>query len=73
MGLGKTIQVLATSWTLMQRGGVNGKPVVRKMLVVAPSSVIKNWGNEIKKWLGMERTAYLVLLPGKEACAQVCF
>ena len=71
MGLGKTLQVLATSWTLMQRGGPFGKPMVRKMLVVAPSSVIKNWGNEIQKWLGMERAAYLVLLPGKEAANQV--
>lgn len=71
MGLGKTLQVLATSWTLMQRGGPGGKPVVRKMLVVAPSSVIKNWGNEIKKWLGMERAAYLVLLPGQAAASQV--
>lgn len=35
-------------------------------------SVIKNWGQEIKKWLGMERAAYLVLLPGKEAASQVC-
>lgn len=34
-------------------------------------SVIKNWGQEIKKWLGMERAAYLVLLPGKEAASQV--
>lgn len=71
MGLGKTLQVLATSWTLMQRGGPFGKAAVRKMLVVAPSSVIKNWGNEIHKWLGMERAAYLVLLPGKEATGQV--
>jgi SNF2 family DNA or RNA helicase len=70
-GLGKTLQVLATSWTLMQRGGPKGRPAVRKMLVVAPSSVIKNWGQEIHKWLGMERAAYLVLLPGKEAAGQV--
>ena len=55
----------------MQRGGAKGRPAVRKMLVVAPSSVIKNWGQEIHKWLGMERAAYLVLLPGKEAAGQV--
>lgn len=72
MGLGKTLQVLAASWTLMQRGGPFGKPAVRKMLVVAPSSVIKNWGKEIHKWLGMERASYLVLLPSKEATSQVC-
>jgi SNF2 family DNA or RNA helicase len=71
MGLGKTLQVLAASWTLMHRGGAEGRPLVRKMLVVAPSSVIKNWGQEIKKWLGMERAPYLVLMPSKEAVAQV--
>jgi SNF2-related domain len=72
MGLGKTIQVLAASWALMQRFERDTRPAVRKMLVVAPSSVINNWGQEIKKWLGMERAAYLVLLPGPEANNQVC-
>eukprot|EP00892_Ulva_mutabilis_P003145 jgi/Ulvmu1/12831/UM098_0013.1 len=71
MGLGKTVQVLAASWAMMSGGGPSGRPLVRKMLVVAPSSVIRNWGQEIKKWLGMERAAYLVLMPGKEAAAQV--
>ena len=51
--------------------GPAGRPVVRKMLVVAPSSVTANWGQELHKWLGMERAAYLVLAPGPEAAAQV--
>ena len=70
MGLGKTLQVLATSWTLIQRGGRGGKGLVRKVLVVAPSSVIANWGQEIKKWLGIG-VEYLVLQPGKDAATQV--
>ena len=37
MGLGKTVQVLATSWAMMCGGGPAGRPLVRKMLVVAPS------------------------------------
>ena len=71
MGLGKTLQVLATAWTLMRRGGASGSPVVRKLLVVAPSSVVKNWGQEVTKWLGTHRAPYLALLPGKDAAQQV--
>lgn len=41
-GLGKTIQVLGT---------VNADTNLRLVLVVAPTSLIKNWEREAKKWL----------------------
>eukprot|EP00118_Oscarella_pearsei_P020799 m.229567 g.229567 ORF g.229567 m.229567 type:complete len:886 (+) comp40045_c0_seq52:113-2770(+) len=61
MGLGKTIQCIALLWTLLKQGVYGGKPVVRKALVITPSSLVKNWQKEIRKWLGNERLkAYAV-------------
>lgn len=51
MGLGKTIQTVATVYTCL-RQGKHGTPICRKCLVVAPSSLVKNWCNEFEKWLG---------------------
>jgi hypothetical protein len=39
---GKTLQVLALLWTLL-RQGPEGRPLVRKAVVVAPASLVKNW------------------------------
>lgn len=38
-----------------------GKPVIKKVIVAAPSSIISNWGLEVKKWLGDERLEALVV------------
>ena len=51
MGMGKTIQAITLLWTLL-RQGPDGVPAARKALIVAPSSLVANWGKEIKKWLG---------------------
>ena len=51
MGLGKTIQAVTLIWTLL-RQGLNGLPAAKKVMVVAPSSLVGNWQNEFKKWLG---------------------
>ena len=51
MGLGKTIQTVATIWTCLKQGK-HGTPISRKCIVVAPSSLVKNWCNEFEKWLG---------------------
>jgi superfamily II DNA or RNA helicase len=51
MGLGKTIQTVATVYTCLKQGK-NGSPVTRKAIIVAPSSLVKNWSNEFDKWLG---------------------
>jgi hypothetical protein len=72
MGLGKTLQVLAVSWALMNAQGPTGRPFVRKMLIVAPSSVCSNWGKEIKKWIGaFHGECHRVLMPGKHAANTV--
>ncbi|KAF4526990.1 hypothetical protein B566_EDAN001537 [Ephemera danica] len=50
MGLGKTLQCITLMWTLL-RQGPDAKPIIDKAVVVAPSSLVKNWYNEINKWL----------------------
>eukprot|EP01065_Artemidia_motanka_P014839 TRINITY_DN18667_c0_g1_i1.p1 TRINITY_DN18667_c0_g1~~TRINITY_DN18667_c0_g1_i1.p1 ORF type:complete len:1131 (+),score=275.36 TRINITY_DN18667_c0_g1_i1:70-3462(+) len=50
MGLGKSIQAIALLWTCLKQGK-HGRPVARKAVVVAPSSLVQNWCNEINKWL----------------------
>lgn len=51
MGLGKTLQCLALMWTLL-RQGPRGRRTIDKCIVVCPSSLVRNWANEIDKWLG---------------------
>ncbi|XP_044736211.1 DNA repair and recombination protein RAD54-like [Chrysoperla carnea] len=50
MGLGKTLQCITLMWTLL-RQGPECKPLIDKAIIVAPSSLVKNWYNEIQKWL----------------------
>jgi len=51
MGLGKTLQCITLLWTLLKQG-INAKPTIDNALIVCPSSLVKNWFNEINKWLG---------------------
>lgn len=55
MGLGKTLQSVALAWTLLKQGPYGGRPVVKRVLVVTPGSLVQNWGREFNKWLGRER------------------
>ncbi|XP_063684196.1 DNA repair and recombination protein RAD54-like isoform X1 [Bolinopsis microptera] len=50
MGLGKTLQCVALSWTLLKQGP-ECKPVIDRVVIVCPSSLVKNWYNEYYKWL----------------------
>ncbi|EDO36093.1 predicted protein, partial [Nematostella vectensis] len=34
------------------RQGPSAQPIVSKVIIVAPSSLVKNWYNELSKWLG---------------------
>lgn len=42
----KTLQVLTLLWTLL-RQGPEGVPVVNKAIVVAPATLVGNWGKEV--------------------------
>ncbi|XP_063905867.1 DNA repair and recombination protein RAD54-like [Zophobas morio] len=50
MGLGKTLQCITLLWTLV-RQGPECKPTIDKGIIVCPSSLVRNWSNEIDKWL----------------------
>ncbi|XP_069795055.1 DNA repair and recombination protein RAD54-like isoform X2 [Narcine bancroftii] len=50
MGLGKTLQCISLMWTLL-RQSPEAKPEIEKVIVVTPSSLVKNWYNEVEKWL----------------------
>ncbi|EDS33954.1 conserved hypothetical protein [Culex quinquefasciatus] len=54
MGLGKTLQMLALIYTLKNQGPY-GQPIVKRVLIVTPSSLVDNRDREITKWLKQER------------------
>ncbi|KAG2465300.1 DNA repair and recombination protein RAD54B isoform X2 [Polypterus senegalus] len=55
MGLGKTLQCISLIWTLLRQGPYGAKPVIKRVLIVTPGSLVKNWSREFQKWLGKER------------------
>jgi DNA repair and recombination RAD54-like protein len=54
MGLGKTLQCIALMWTLLKQSPQAGKPTIQKCVIACPSSLVRNWANELVKWLGPE-------------------
>ncbi|XP_031260342.1 protein CHROMATIN REMODELING 25 [Pistacia vera] len=59
MGLGKTLQSITLLYTLL-RQGFDGEPMVKKAIIVTPTSLVSNWEAEIKKWVG-DRVQFLAL------------
>lgn len=54
MGLGKTLQSVALIVTLL-RTGITAKskePTAKRVIVVCPCSLVKQWNREFEKWLG---------------------
>jgi len=65
MGLGKTIQTIAVIWTMLKQSPLSKTvPIVRKCVVVCPSSLVFNWQKECKDWLGDQRLQTLAVLKG---------
>lgn len=52
MGLGKTLQCIALMWTLIKQSPDAGKSTIQKCVIACPSSLVRNWANELIKWLG---------------------
>ncbi|KAJ0981506.1 hypothetical protein J5N97_009761 [Dioscorea zingiberensis] len=49
--LGKTLQSITLLYTLLCQG-FDGKPMVKRALIVTPTSLVSNWESEIYKWVG---------------------
>ncbi|KAL9090802.1 MAG: hypothetical protein Q9159_001743 [Coniocarpon cinnabarinum] len=54
MGLGKTLQCIALMWTLLRQSPMPGKGTIQKCVIACPSSLVRNWANELVKWLGKD-------------------
>lgn len=61
MGLGKTLQCIALMYTLLRQSPIPGKSTIQKAIVVCPSSLVRNWANELVKWLGPSAPGSLAL------------
>jgi len=62
MGLGKTLQSIALMYTLLKTGiTADKKTTAKRIVIVCPCSLVKNWDNEIKKWLGEGTVKVLAL------------
>ncbi|KIM87179.1 hypothetical protein PILCRDRAFT_815650 [Piloderma croceum F 1598] len=61
MGLGKTLQCIALLWTLLKQSPQPGKPAIEKCIIACPSSLVRNWANELVKWLGKDAIAALAV------------
>jgi hypothetical protein len=48
------------------RQGPDCKPLIEKAIIVCPSSLVKNWENEIRKWLG-EKISSLAIDSGSKS------
>ena len=86
MGLGKTLQCIALLWTLLKQSPHAGKPTVEKSIIACPSSLVKNWANELgtlllhaskmavdyllAKWLGKD-TITALAVDGKGGKAEL--
>ena len=65
MGLGKTFQCIALMHTLLEQGP-DCEPLIENAILAVPSSLVRNWANEIKKWVG-DRLPALVIDGGSKA------
>lgn len=54
MGLGKTLQCITLMWTLLKQSPDAGKSTLQKAVIACPSSLVRNWANELVKWLGKD-------------------
>ncbi|GAA6057597.1 hypothetical protein JCM3770_005404 [Rhodotorula araucariae] len=74
MGLGKTLQCITLMWTLLRQSPLPNKTLIDKAIVVCPSSLVKNWANELTKWLGDDAPSPLAIdgkVTGNELTNQV--
>ena len=70
MGLGKTLQCITLMWTLLKQSSEGGKTTIQKCVIACPSSLVRNWANELSKWLGKD-TITPFAIDGKASKAEL--
>lgn len=56
MGLGKSLEMLASIWIVLnQNPWGSEEPSVKKAVIVCPLSLVNHWQKESEKWLGCQR------------------
>lgn len=74
MGLGKTLQCIALLWTLLKQSPKAGKPAIEKCIIACPSSLVKNWANELGASMIMyshwfkRRSSFLLSQMARKGC-----
>ncbi len=48
------MQAVTLVWTMLKTGP-EAEPLARKVAIVTPTSLVRNWLREFKRWLGSER------------------
>ncbi|KZT55273.1 DNA repair protein, SNF2 family [Calocera cornea HHB12733] len=71
MGLGKTLQCIALLHTLLKQSPRSRKPTIDKAVIACPSSLVKNWGNELVKWLGKDGAPGVLSVDNKGTKAEL--
>ena len=61
MGLGKTLQSIAVSWTCLRQGFPSCSPACKRVIIVCPTSLINNWASEFDKWIPMNNLTVFVI------------
>lgn len=71
MGLGKTLQSVTLIYTLLKTSvSARGDPTAKRVIVICPCSLVKNWANEFVKWLGPNGVKVLALAEGDRKSIQ---
>lgn len=60
MGLGKTLTAISLIFTSLTQSPWS-TPLISSAVVTCPSSLVDNWGNEFKKWLGRDKIRCIIL------------
>lgn len=66
MGMGKTLQTIAVIHTMLKQSPYPDKQkLIDKVLICCPVSLVQNWSDEFKKWLGLGRCPTLAITGSK--------